>query len=398
MFDPKTRETLNVISVSRDVTARVEAEEARNKAYEMYRVMTTEASDIIVLFGPDRKILFASDAIGRVIGRSSDDIESGRWMNFVHPDDVEGLRGIELPHLDRETISYRLKHGDGHYVWLEVVTRARYAADGTYQGYISVARDITLRKEQELAAKAAQARAEAANKAKSAFLANMSHELRTPLIAIIGFSDLMRQGSFGPLGNTRYAEYVTLVYDSGQLLLDLISDMLDMAKIEAGKMELNIERVDLAGTIADTVRMLSNRADAAGVALSIEADGVMPELMADRRAVKQIVINLLSNAIKFTPDGGEVRVCATTENGLTCIRVCDTGIGIPESEIGRLGRPFEQVCGDPMLAKSGTGLGLALVRALAERHGGTLRIESAEGVGTQVSVTFALVPAKRAVA
>jgi signal transduction histidine kinase len=110
------------------------------------------------------------------------------------------------------------------------------------------------------------------------------------------------------------------------------------------------------------------------------------------------VINLLSNAIKFTPEGGEVRVCATTENGLACIRVCDTGIGIPQGEIGRLGRPFEQVCGDPMLAKTGTGLGLALVRSLAERHGGAMRIESTEGVGTTVTVTFALAPAKRAVA
>ncbi len=203
----------------------------------------------------------------------------------------------------------------------------------------------------------------------------------------------MRQGTFGPLGNDRYTDYATLVYDSGQLLLDLISDMLDMAKIEAGKMELNFERVDLMGTIADAVRMLGERACAAGVDLSIVADGPAPALVADRRAVKQVVINLLSNAIKFTPAGGAVRVCVGAAGGLARIRVCDTGIGIPASEIGRLGQPFEQVVGDPMLAKAGTGLGLALVRALAEQHGGALAITSTEGVGTEVSVTFALAPA-----
>ncbi|HEY4939801.1 MAG TPA: PAS domain-containing protein [Rhizomicrobium sp.] len=400
VFDPETREPLNVISVSRDVTARVEAEAARKKAHEMYKVMTTEGSDVILLFGPDRKILFASDAISRVMDRTPSEIENGKWMNFVHPDDLEQLRGIELPHKSRETliVTYRLRHRDGHYVWLEVVTRARYGADGTYLGYISVARDVTLRKEHELGMKAAQERAEAANRAKSAFLANMSHELRTPLNAIIGFTDLMRQGLFGPLGDPRYVDYATLIYDSGQLLLDLISDMLDMAKIEAGKLELNLERVDLAGTIEDAVRLLRERATSGGVELSVEADKDLPSLLADRRAVKQVIINLVSNAIKFTPAGGHVRVCAANDGDVARIQVRDNGIGIPASEIARLGQPFEQVCGDPMLAKSGTGLGLALVRALAERHGGAMTISSTEGAGTEVSVTFPLSAMARAVA
>ncbi len=400
IFDPASGEPLNVVSVSRDVTARVQAEEERNKAYDMYRVMTTEASDAILLFGPDRKILFASDALARVMGRAVGEIENGQWMAFVHPDDLEPLRSLVLPHRSRETltVSYRLQHGDGHYVWLEVVTRARYAADETYLGYVSVVRDVTLRKAQELEMKAARERAEAANKAKSQFLANMSHELRTPLNAIIGFTDLMRQGTFGPLGNDRYDDYATMIYDSGQLLLDLISDMLDMAKIEAGKLELNFERVDLAGTIEDAVRLLRDRAETGGVALHVEADRHLPSLLADRRAVKQVVLNLVSNAIKFTPAGGHVRVVAAQDGDSVRILVCDTGIGIPASEIHRLGQPFEQVCGDPMLAKSGTGLGLALVRSLAEQHGGTMAITSREGSGTEVSVTFPLAATKRAVA
>jgi signal transduction histidine kinase len=225
----------------------------------------------------------------------------------------------------------------------------------------------------------------------------MSHELRTPLNAIIGFADLMRAEAFGPLGNARYQDYVTLVYDSGQLLLDLITDMLDMAKIEAGKMELNFERVDLAETIGDVSRLLEDRAQQAGVTLETDAP-FRSSLIADRRALKQITMNLLSNAIKFTPRGGSIRASSMIDGGIARIVVSDTGIGIPESEIARLGKPFEQVCGDPMLAKTGTGLGLALVRALAEQHGGTMTITSAEGVGTEVTVTLAIAPAKMAAA
>jgi PAS domain S-box-containing protein len=389
----------NVISVSRDVSARVEAERERRKADEMYRVMTTEASDVILLFGPDRRILFASDALSRVMGRSVAEIENGGWLNFVHPDDIAPLRALELPPRGREEmrVSYRMRHRDGHYVWLEVFTRARYDAGGTYLGYVSVARDVTARKEQEREIDAARERAEAANKAKSQFLANMSHELRTPLNAIIGFSDLMKAEAFGPLGNARYENYSTLIYDSGQLLLDLITDMLDMAKIEAGKMELNLERVDLAEAVGDVTRLLDERAQAAGVRIAIDVER-KASLLADRRAVKQIVINLLSNAIKFTPPGGEVTITALRDGGFARVTVSDTGIGIPDSEIDRLGQPFEQVCGDPMLAKAGTGLGLALVRALAEKHGGAMTIRSEEGIGTQVTVTLALKTDFRAVA
>ncbi|HUO91153.1 MAG TPA: PAS domain-containing sensor histidine kinase [Rhizomicrobium sp.] len=393
VFDPETGQPKNVISVSRDVTARVEAEDARRKAYEQFQIMTSEASDIIVLYDAKGKVLFASDALGRVLGRRPDEIEGRKWLKILaHPDDYEFLSKLELPPKPGETLtaSYRLKHGAGHYVWLEVITRGRYDDNGNALGLLSVARDVTARKEQELEAKAARERAEAANQAKSRFLANMSHELRTPLNAIIGFADLMRMRTFGPLGSPRYEDYATLIHDSGQLLLEHISDLLDMAKIEAGKLELNFEQVDLAGTVADTVRLLRQRADAGEIALTTEIDRNLPALFADRRALKQIIINLVSNALKFTPPGGHVCVAASHGGGMARIAVRDDGIGIPAGEIHRLGQPFEQVCGDPMLAKSGTGLGLALVRALAEKHGGALGISSTEGVGTEVSVTLAL--------
>ena len=287
-------------------------------------------------------------------------------------------------------------HADGHYIWIEATTRSVYdEKTGEFQSLVVVARDITLRKQQEIEAQAARERAEAANKAKSRFLANMSHELRTPLNAVIGFTDLMRRNMFGSLGNERYEEYVTLIYDSGQLLLDLISDMLDMAKIEAGKLELNLERVDLTGTIEDSVRLLSDRAASNGLELTVTAPATPISLTADRRAVKQVLLNLLTNAIKFTPAGGQVDVQVRVDDGRVIVSVRDTGIGIPAHELPRLGNPFEQVCGDPMLAKSGAGLGLALVRALVEKHGGQLRIDSEDGVGTMVSVDFPLTAPKR---
>jgi PAS domain S-box-containing protein len=389
---------ISILGVCYDVTAQVRAEEAREKAQAMYRLMTEEASDIILMYDQNGGVLFASHALERVLKRSVHEIEYGRFVELVHPDDREEAARIAIFPSPGETnaASYRVLHADGHYVWIEATTRSVYdQKTGEFQSLIVVARDVTRRKEQEIETMAAWERAEAANKAKSRFLANMSHELRTPLNAVIGFTDLMRQGMFGSLGNERYEEYATLIYDSGQLLLDLISDMLDMAKIEAGKLELNFERVDLTGTIEDSVRLLTDRAESSGLELTVTAPATPISLTADRRAVKQVLLNLLTNAIKFTPAGGQVDVQVRIDNERAIVSVRDTGIGIPADELPRLGKPFEQVCGDPMLAKSGTGLGLALVRALVEEHGGRLHIESEEGVGTKVSVDFPLTRAKR---
>jgi two-component system cell cycle sensor histidine kinase PleC len=225
----------------------------------------------------------------------------------------------------------------------------------------------------------------------------MSHELRTPLNAIIGFTELMRKKMFGPLGNERYDEYATIIYDSGQHLLDLITDLLDMAKIEAGKLELNFERVDLANTIEDGVRLLKDRADAGGVELSVRPMNAI-FLTADKRAVKQVLINLLSNAVKFTPAGGFVTVWAEQSEGHVRLFVSDSGIGISKDDLKRLGNPFEQAHTDAFVTQGGTGLGLALVKSLTESHGGTFAIESIEGKGTTVSVDFPLTQKARAAA
>ena len=371
------------------------------KAYRAYRLMAEEASDIVVLHEPDGHIFYASSALERILKRTAADIEQYKFLDLVHPDDVEeAARTTAIPLPGQIlTATYRMLHGDGHYLWIETTTRGIYDPQtGVLRNMIGVSRDVTQRMNHELDVKAAQERAESANKAKSRFLANMSHELRTPLNAVIGFTDLMRQRTFGPLGNERYEEYATLIYDSGQLLLDLISDMLDMAKIEAGRLELNYERVDVNGTVEDSVRMLRDRAENNGLELTLSLPKEPLFLIADKRAVKQVLLNLLTNAIKFTPAGGHVGVSVRYGDGLTTITVRDTGVGIPASELPRLGNPFEQVNSDPTIAKGGSGLGLALVRALMEKHSGTLSIDSEEGVGTTVRVTFPLVANKRAAA
>jgi signal transduction histidine kinase len=239
--------------------------------------------------------------------------------------------------------------------------------------------------------------AEQANRAKSSFLANMSHELRTPLNAVIGFSEMIRSELFGRLGDPRYREYAGLIHGAGSHLLDLISDILDMSKIEAGKLELSCERVDTALVVRECTELLAGRAAAGGVTVVADLSRAPVFFEADRRAVKQILLNLLSNAIKFTPERGRVAIGARGADGFFYLRVEDTGIGIAADELTRIGTPFVQLSNNPG-RHPGTGLGLALVRALAEMHGGSFRIDSEEGIGTTVTVALPLAVANTAVA
>jgi two-component system cell cycle sensor histidine kinase PleC len=232
-------------------------------------------------------------------------------------------------------------------------------------------------------------RAEEANQAKSEFLANMSHELRTPLNAIIGFSEIMETGMFGPLGASKYHEYCRDIRDSGNYLLDVINDILDMSKIEAGRTTLDFQDVDLAQIIADAVRVLAARAAEKRLEIKLEVAPAI-RLKADRRALKQVALNLLSNAVKFTPEGGRVTVRARTVAGAATLAIEDTGIGIPKTALKNLGRPFEQVESQLTKSHKGSGLGLAIAKSLTDLHGGCVRIRSTQGVGTIVLVRLPL--------
>ena len=232
-------------------------------------------------------------------------------------------------------------------------------------------------------------RAEEANQTKSKFLANMSHELRTPLNAIIGFSEIMEAAMFGPLGADKYREYSSDIRESGQYLLDVINDILDMSKIEAGGIHLCPEVVELDRIVANSVRVVLGRANEKRLTLRSDiAPGIA--LKADRRALKQIALNLLSNAVKFTPDGGAVTARGRARGGHVTIAIEDNGIGIPKDALHKLGRPFEQVESQLTKRHQGSGLGLAIAKSLAELHGGRMRIHSVLGTGTMVVVRLPL--------
>ena len=232
-------------------------------------------------------------------------------------------------------------------------------------------------------------RAEEANQAKSEFLANMSHELRTPLNAIIGFSEMMESGLFGPLGDMKYLEYCRDIRESGRYLLDVINDILDMSKIEAGRTTLEPELVELDSFLVGTTRLVAGRAAEKQLAIVAEIEPSI-RLHADRRMFKQIIINLLSNAVKFTPDGGRITVRARSVGNHVNIAIEDTGIGIPKDALGKLGKPFEQVESQLTKTHRGSGLGLAIAKSLTELHGGAMRIRSTLGTGTIVMIRLPL--------
>jgi two-component system cell cycle sensor histidine kinase PleC len=228
-------------------------------------------------------------------------------------------------------------------------------------------------------------RAEAANHAKSEFLANMSHELRTPLNAINGFSEIMASEMFGPLGHDRYREYAGDILSSGQHLLSLINDILDMSKIEAGKLTLRLEPVAIDEVVEDTLRLIRQRAEKAGLKIRVHLPH-LPDITADFRALKQILLNLLTNAVKFTPHGGSITISAVATEDNVHISVADTGIGIAEKDLKRLAKPFEQIENQFSKTREGTGLGLALTKSLIEMHHGRFEIDSALGEGTTAQV------------
>ncbi|HEY1612192.1 MAG TPA: ATP-binding protein [Rhizomicrobium sp.] len=386
-----------VIGVCWDVTAQVTANAEREAAQRMFRLMAQEASDMIILYGADGRIVFASDAFERMTGRAVAEVGDDGCLGFVHPEDraeAEKLHMRPLPG-QTHTATFRFRHRDGHYLWLEFSARGIFHGEtGAFLDTIAVGRDVTGRKTQERALVEARERAEAASRAKSTFLANMSHELRTPLNAIMGFADLMLHRTFGEMPG-RYEEYVRLIRDSGGHLLALISDLLDMAKIEAGKLDLQCEPVDLADMVRDCAEIMRASMQAKSLMLTFSVANTPIALWADRRALKQVLLNVLSNAVKFTPAGGSVTIATEERHSAVAVVVADTGIGIAGRDLARLGGRFEQVCDDPALAKAGTGLGLSLVRALVEQHGGTLHIESTEQVGTRVTLEFLTAVANR---
>jgi two-component system cell cycle sensor histidine kinase PleC len=314
-------------------------------------------------------------------GLTEVELRDGRWIQIAERRTSEGglvMCAADITAIKRQHEARRLNEEA-----LQKLVRQLEVSQAELQ-------DLASRYETE------KVKAEGANKAKSEFLANMSHELRTPLNAINGFSEIMVGEMFGPLGDRRYQGYATDILNSGQHLLALINDILDMSKIEAGKMNLRIEPTSLDEVVEGSVRLVRDRADAAGLDLRVELP-LLPEVDADYRALKQVMLNLLSNALKFTPRGGQVTLTATQEDGRVRVSVKDNGIGISEEDLGRLARPFEQAESQLVKTQQGSGLGLALTKSLIELHGGRLELSSQVGVGTEASFTLPISAAAPAV-
>jgi signal transduction histidine kinase len=285
-------------------------------------------------------------------------------------------------------LDYRVMHPDGTLLHVSEVTEVIRDEAGRAVRMIGTTQDVTEDKAAEQALLQAKQAAETANRAKSSFLATMSHELRTPLNAVIGFAQLLQQERFGPAGYDKYKEYITYIRESGEHLLAMINDILDLSRVESGQSALNESEIDLADLVKRTTALMEAKVRDAGLHLELRLPESLPMLFGDERAIKQILLNLVANALKFTTPGGRVVVELARSGDALELSVADTGIGIAVADQKRVFEPFVQVESELNRRFEGTGLGLPLVRSLAEQHGGRIVLESAPGEGTRVAVRF----------
>ncbi|NJO35391.1 MAG: PAS domain S-box protein [Rhodospirillales bacterium] len=352
----------------------------------------------ITVYDADGNLIRVNKGAERISGFSYAEMRKpATWRHIIPGDDHQRVMAIigrrRLEDFPIVNINPWV-HKDGTRRQLRWSNVALPDSDGNVAMIVCIGFDITDQHQSEMTLTKAKNEAEQANRAKSEFLANMSHELRTPLNAILGFSEVIRDRHFGD-DNARYSEYAANIHDSGEMLLALISDILDMSKLEAGKFKLAEEIVDLGKVLESCRTMVAGRAQDGRITITCQLPASPIRLRGDQRALKQILLNLLSNAIKFTPTGGSVAVSAgRMEGGEVQLSVADTGIGIKPSVLAKVFRPFFQVDHAATRTRSGTGLGLAISKHLAELHGGAIAIDSKPGIGTTVTVTL---PAERAV-
>jgi two-component system cell cycle sensor histidine kinase PleC len=410
----------HLIGIAIDVTAQKNTDRLNQEAELRLKDAIENISEAFVLWNPNNELVLCNSKYQQFHSLPASVCVPGTPYEVVARTAKEPAIRQRMPLQSQdpsEGSTFEVQLGDSR--WLHI--NERRTKDG---GFVSVGTDITalkkheerlvlserelmmtvrdLQKERILAEQQSQrladladkyarekTRAETANRSKSEFLANMSHELRTPLNAIIGFSEVIETQMLGPIATPRYLEYARDIHKSGQFLLDVISDILDMSKIEAGRVLLELRPVSLSTAIEEVLRLIQPRAAEGGVEIAMPS---LREIMvtADKRALKQVLINLFANAVKFTPEGGRVTVATETEPKFAKIIISDTGIGIPAKDIEKIGRPFEQVENQFTKSKGGSGLGLAISRSLIELHGGRIDIASRVGAGTTVTVRLPL--------
>ena len=391
-------------AVIQDITQRKRSEEALRASEEKYRSLIDHIPDVVWTADSNRDLIYISGNVAKVLGYGFEELlDLGRqfWMDRIHPEDAARVgQAYQRLFSDGEKfdVEYRICRKDGEWIWLHnraLVTRPGEGimwADGIFK-------DITQRRQAEAAIQQTKDAAEAANLAKSQFLANMSHELRTPLNAIIGFSEILSDRTFGDL-NDRQLKYSNNILNSGRHLLQLINDILDLAKVEAGRVELMRNTFSVAKVLPEVQTIVKTLANKKNISLEFELTPDLPALFADEAKFKQVMYNLLSNAIKFTPDGGKVFVTAGVQNAngsgsFLKIAVADTGIGVKKKDQERVFNEFEQVDSSYGRQQQGTGLGLALTKRLIEMHGGRIWVES-EGIEGKGSTFTFVIPLPKA--
>ncbi|MCB1531407.1 MAG: PAS domain S-box protein [Alphaproteobacteria bacterium] len=338
------------------------------------------------------RIVRVNDGFIRAYGWSRDELINADVISLVTPDERELVRHNHEEFIRtgvRSSGELKLIRKNGS-VANALFTTATIELSQKRRFQVTTIMDITLRKRMEETLRIAKDEADAANRAKSTFLANMSHELRTPMNAIIGFSEMMIKQTFGPLGHEKYSEYITDVHSSAQHLLEIINEVLDMSKIEAGRIELDESQMDVGDMLRSVTRMLASRAFASDVKMEVRTPDDLPDIFADPRLMRQIFINLITNAVKFSNAGGQIEmdVCML-EDGRMQITIADEGVGIAKEKIKRAMEPFGQVSDThENIGNQGTGLGLPLAKAMVELHDGLMRLESDVGQGTTVFVTI----------
>jgi len=366
--------------------------EGSRQAYETLLRLIDVIPRMICVTGRDGRYLlvnrmfasFVGVPASRLIGKRPAEAHGGPLARILMEGDERLLAGKAVPSSAEEEIVDR----DGNPGVLLTTKALFHAEDGEESMVVTAFVDITERKRTERDLLAAKEQAELANRSKTEFVANMSHELRTPLNAIIGFSQVIAGEMLGPVGTAKYVGYARDILGSAEHLLGLINDILDVSKLEAGKLDLIDEVIDPPKTVADLVQFTEAKARASDIAVTIRREGVIPPLRADSRKLKQIVLNLLVNAIKFSHPGGKVEIVLRNVDGALAIAVTDHGIGMDAAEVELAMTRFGQVASAWTRKHDGTGLGLPLAIGLTELHGGTLTIHSTKGVGTTVTVTF----------
>jgi len=382
-------------SLARDGIWMLHAEERR------YQLLARNMTDVITRHGRNGATLFASPAAESLFGVKPSELWGHGLFDRIHvldrPAYLTALAEASALGQD-QSVEFRIRRdptnpgrGAPQFAWIEMRCRlldrtADHHDDTNAREVVAVMRDVTERKTQEQALEVARAESERANAAKGRFLATVSHELRTPLNVIIGFSEMLLNEARLRLDSERRREYASLINDSGAHLLAVVNGILEMSRLDNGELEVRPEPFALAGVVESCCELLAHKASDAGLDLSARIPSYLPNIVADKRAIKQILINLVSNALKFTDRGGRVSVSAATDGSTLVITVEDNGIGIGEGDLPRLCDPFFQARGAYDRRHDGTGLGLSIVKGLVGLHGGELDIRSRVGEGTRVDV------------